>query len=99
MNSLIKLVFDKIKHKVDEDCIDGNIGKSERILSVISGGLIVGIGLKRIIKHPITALSAISLGGTLVYRGVTGHCTVKSIMEKISDEPEVTVIEHRYFVK
>ncbi|HMR19970.1 MAG TPA: DUF2892 domain-containing protein [Sphingobacterium sp.] len=99
MNSLLKLVFDKIKNKVDEDCIDGNIGASERILSVISGGLIFGIGLKRVVKHPFTALSAISLGGTLVYRGVTGHCTIKRIMEKVSDEPEVTVIEHRYFVK
>lgn len=99
MNSLLQIAFDKIKDKVDRDCIDGNIGTSERILSVISGGLIFGIGLKRAIKNPIIAFSALSLGGTLVYRGVTGHCTVKQIMDSISDEPEVTVIEHRYFVR
>jgi uncharacterized membrane protein len=99
MNSLLKLVFDKVKAKVDKDCVDGNIGTSERILSVISGGLIFGMGLKRAIKNPIVAVSALSLGGTLVYRGVTGHCTIKQVMDKIGGEPEVTVIEHRYFVR
>lgn len=99
MNSLLKFAFDKIKNKVDQDCVDGNIGSSERILSVISGGLIVGIGLKRIVKNPLIAFSALSLGGTLVYRGVTGHCTIKEVLDKVSNDPEVTVIEHRYFVK
>jgi hypothetical protein len=55
--------------------------------------------LKRAIKNPIVAVSALSLGGTLVYRGVTGHCTIKQVMDKIGGEPEVTVIEHRYFVR
>ena len=99
MNSLLKFAYDKIKDKVDRDCVDGNIGSSERILSVISGGLIVGIGLKRIVKNPFIALSALSLGSTLVYRGVTGHCTIKEVLDKVSDDSEVTVIEHRYFVR
>lgn len=99
MNSLIQLALDKIKSKVDSDCVDGNIGTSERILSVISGGLILGMGLKRVVKSPFLALSALSLGGTLVYRGVTGHCTIKEVLDKVSNDSEVTVIEHRYFVR
>lgn len=99
MNNILQFAFDKVKNKVDRDCTDGNIGTSERILSVVSGGLILGMGLKRVVKNPLLALSALSLGGTLVYRGVTGHCTIKEVLDKVSNDPEVTVIEHRYFVK
>lgn len=100
MNTLINYAIDKIKRKVDEDCIDGNVGTSERILSVIAGGLILSFGVKQILKHPITAISGLGLGGALVYRGVTGKCTIKAAVDQIaSEKDEVTVIEHRYFVK
>ena len=100
MNALINYAIDKIKRKVDEDCIDGNVGTSERILSVIAGGLILSMGVKNIIKHPITALSGVGLGGALVYRGVTGRCTIKAAVDQLANEKdEITVVEHRYFVK
>lgn len=99
MNMLLNYALEKIKKKVDEDCIDGNVGTSERILSVVAGGLILGIGVKRIIKHPMTAITGITLGGALVYRGITGHCTIKSAIDKMTKDDDVTVIEHRYFVK
>lgn len=100
MNMLLNYVLEKIKKKVDEDCIDGNIGTSERILSVVAGGLIFGVGIKKVIKHPMTAITGLTLGGALVYRGITGHCTIKSALDKLEKkEEEVTVIEHRYFVK
>ena len=73
---------------------------SERILSVVAGGLILSIGVKQFLKNPITAISGVGLGGALVYRGITGKCTVKSAIEQLTNEKdEVTVIEHRYFVK
>lgn len=100
MNMLLNYALDKLKKKVDEGCVDGNVGTSERILSVVAGGLILGIGVKQVIKHPMTALTGITLGGALVYRGITGHCTIKSAVDKmVKKEDEVTVIEHRYFVK
>lgn len=100
MNALVNYALDKIKRKVDEDCIDGNVGASERILSVIAGGLILSIGIKQLLKHPIAAISGVGLGSALVYRGITGKCTIKSAVDQIANErDEVTVIEHRYFVK
>jgi uncharacterized membrane protein len=100
MNTLINYAIDKIKRKVDEDCKDGNVGTSERILSVIAGGLILSVGVRQLLKHPITAISGVGLGGALVYRGITGKCTIKAAVEQLSNEKdEVTVIEHRYFVK
>lgn len=100
MNTLINYAIDKIKRKVDEDCVDGNVGTSERMLSVIAGGLILGIGVKQLMRHPLTAISGVTLGGALVYRGITGKCNIKAAIEQLSKEKdEVTVIEHRYFVK
>lgn len=99
MNGILNLALDRIKHKIDANCSDGNISTSERLLSVISGGLILGIGVKQVLKNPLTAFSGITLGGALVYRGVTGHCTVKSAIERVENKEDVTVIEHRYFVK
>lgn len=100
MNTLVNYALNKIKAKVDEDCVDGNVGASERILSVVAGGLILGIGVKQIIKHPLTAISGLTLGGALVYRGVTGKCTIKAAVDQMATEKDdVTVIEHRYFVK
>ncbi|MFZ4861483.1 YgaP family membrane protein [Sphingobacterium sp. Mn56C] len=100
MNALINYGLNKLKAKVDEKCIDGNVGTSERILSVVAGGFILGVGIKKIIKNPISALTGLSIGGALIYRGITGHCTAKSALEKMTNkEDEVTVIEHRYFVK
>ncbi|WP_140938216.1 YgaP family membrane protein [Sphingobacterium lumbrici] len=99
MNGILNFAFDKIKRKVEDNCRDGNVGVSERVLSVISGGLILGIGVKQLFRNPISAISGITLGSALVYRGVTGHCTVKNAIEKVTEKEDVTVIEHRYFVK
>ena len=59
--------------------------------------LFLGMGLKSIVKRPMRAFSGVTLGGALIYRGVTGYCPVKESIEP--KEPEATVIEHRYFVK
>ncbi|WP_447767731.1 YgaP family membrane protein [Sphingobacterium faecium] len=97
MGTLVDKVISKVKSKVDENCENGKIETSERILSVVAGGFIVGAGVRFLIKHPLTALSGLSLGGALVYRGVTGKCAVKKAIE--DDAERVEVIEHRYFIK
>ena len=100
--SILDKALDTIREKVGQvdmdTCGDTNIGKSERVLSVISGGFILGVGVKNLFRSPLTAFSGIALGGALIYRGVTGHCKVMDIIEP-DGEPEATVIEHRYFVK
>lgn len=97
MSGIMNYAFDKVKRKMDESCKHGNVGSSERILSVIAGGFILGIGMRNLFSRPLTAFSGITLGGALVYRGVTGSCPVKAAVE--GDQPGTTVIEHRYFVK
>lgn len=100
MNAILNYALDKIKAKIDDDCIDGNVRTSERILSVVAGGLILSIGIKQLVKHPMAALTGAILSSALVYRGITGRCTIKAAIEKMSNqENEITVIEHRYFVK
>jgi uncharacterized membrane protein len=50
-----------------------NVGEDERLLSKIGGGLLVGIGLMR--GGPKGLILA-GLGGALLYRGATGHCSL-----------------------
>ena len=100
MNTIVNYALNKVQEKIEESCEGGNVGTSERILSVIAGGFILGLGAKRLLKNPITAITGITLGGGLVMRGLTGNCPVKkSIDEMARDNEQVTVIEHRYFVK
>lgn len=96
--SILSKALDTVKDNIDMSCGDANIGKSERVLSVISGGFILGVGVKNLFRSPLTAFSGIALGGALVYRGITGHCKVREVLQS-DEEPEATVIEHRYFVK
>src|SRR5581483_174229 len=47
-----------------------NVGQVERLLSVIGGGACVLMG---IVRRDLSGLFAASLGGLLLYRGITGH--------------------------
>lgn len=99
--SILDLVINKVKERIDEACEHGEIPQSERVLSVVAGGFIVGFSAKRILKSPLTAISGLTLGSALVVRGVTGKCAVKGTVEakKHVNEEDVTIVEHRYFVK
>ncbi|EEI93311.1 hypothetical protein HMPREF0765_1113 [Sphingobacterium spiritivorum ATCC 33300] len=99
MSNILNLALEKVKDKLDTGCVDGNVGNSERVLSVVAGGFILGIGIRNIFKSPLTGFSTLTLGGALVWRGVTGKCVVKDTIAKATGEKDVTVIEHRYFVK
>ncbi|PVH25350.1 YgaP family membrane protein [Sphingobacterium corticibacter] len=97
--SILNKTLETLKDKLDAECTDANVGGSERILSVIAGGFILGVGVKNLFRSPLTSFSGIALGGSLVYRGVTGKCRLTSAFNKEEEKPDTTVIEHRYFVK
>ena len=54
-----------------------NVGQAERIASVLGGGAMALYGLRR---GTLGGLTTALLGGSLVYRGATGHCSVYSAM-------------------
>lgn len=97
--SIMSFVIDKVKDKLEKSCENSNLGKSERVLSVVAGGFIMGSAIRKVVKHPIRGFTSLSLGGALVWRGISGRCPVKEIITNDDQEENVTVIEHRYFVK
>lgn len=50
-----------------------NIGDMERTVSVVAGGGMALLGLRNLASLPGLLMTA--MGGGLIYRGVTGHCT------------------------
>jgi len=48
-----------------------NVGDTERWLSLAGGGLLALVGLR---EGGLTGLLLAGVGGSLIYRGVTGHC-------------------------
>ena len=68
MSNILNLALEKVKDKLDTGCVDGNVGNSERVLSVVAGGFILGIGIRNIFKSPLTGFSTLTLGGALVWR-------------------------------
>jgi hypothetical protein len=77
-----------------------NIGESERLVSLLVGGLLALVGLRRL---SLPALGLALGGGYLLYRGLTGHCaaykaldisTAKSRLrfdEAYHEQPESTI--------
>lgn len=97
---IIEQTADKMKAKLDDACELGNLSGSERILSVIAGGFILGYSIKKIFKRPLTAISGVTLGSGLIARGVKGNCPVKGALEHADEEDRnLTLIERRYFEK
>jgi uncharacterized membrane protein len=50
-----------------------NLGDTERLISMVGGGLMAGLGISR--RTPLGVGIAI-LGGMLMHRGSTGHCAI-----------------------
>lgn len=60
-----------------------NIGKKDRMASMIGGGALALFGLS---KRSVGGTLAALLGGTLIYRGMTGHCDVCAALGKTQNE-------------
>lgn len=61
-----------------------NISQPERVASVLGGSLLTLIGLRR--RSTFGAFVAV-MGGSLVYRGLTGHCATYAAIGKNTAEP------------
>lgn len=95
---IIEQAVDTMRTKLDSVCEQGKIANSERMLSVIAGGFILGYSIKKLVKKPLSALSGVTLGGALIARGLTGKCPVSGAMDQ-ADERNLTLIERKYFDK
>src|SRR5690242_16396163 len=51
-----------------------NVGTSERWISTLGGAALAAYGLSHLSDNAVAAVAATAAGGTLVYRGTTGHC-------------------------
>jgi len=80
-NSLINKVSDAIDSSVLQPNPHANVEKSERLISVGAGAFIALKGLTNVFSHPLLALAEIGIGGSLLYRGITGYCPIKEKLE------------------
>ena len=69
---------------------DAGMGENERLLSAFAGSLLLYATAK---KNPINSLLLLG-GGYLLYRAISGHCPIKSVLSGVrhSDRPsEISV--------
>jgi uncharacterized membrane protein len=50
-----------------------NVGTTERAVSSVGGAMLAGLGLAR---GGLCGMMLVALGGALVFRGATGHCSM-----------------------
>ncbi|HYO90947.1 MAG TPA: YgaP-like transmembrane domain, partial [Pyrinomonadaceae bacterium] len=56
---------------------DVNVGQTERLASALGGGALAVYGLSQLIKNGSWGGAVLALvGGSLVYRGTSGHCAM-----------------------
>jgi hypothetical protein len=82
MNETIKTLKETLEGSFLQPNINANIGSTERILSVVTGAYFTFSGLKNVFSHPLIAIGEITLGGSLLKRGVTGYCNVTAKMDE-----------------
>lgn len=90
-NSIVNTTANSIVHKVgapDSCALRVNVGDTERVISIVGGGTLVGLGLK--CKGIASVLLPVA-GGLLALRGLSGHCSLYSafgIDTSKADEPD-----------
>jgi uncharacterized membrane protein len=68
---------DTVRDRATAECdtmacrLTQNVGTTERLLSLVSGGIIGAFGLR---QRSLEGLLLAAAGGALLYRGITGHC-------------------------
>lgn len=73
-----------------EDAIEGkpeqNVQGWERVGSLAGGVLMMGKGLRR---GGFFGLIQLAIGGAVLARGITGHCSAKSMVEKSRNDLDI----------
>lgn len=65
--------------------LDVNVGCAERAISTVAGGFVLLYGLSRL---SLTSLVAMTAGGALLYRGLTGHCKVYEALRMSTNDDQ-----------
>ena len=73
-----------------------NVGSTERNWSTYGGAALVALGLA---KGRLGGLTLAALGGTLLYRGISGHCPMYSQLGKSTVDPERDAPDSETFYK
>jgi len=71
---------------VEDECTT-NVDFSERVISIGTGTYMIYKGVRELFKKPLLAIGQVAIGSALLYRGATGNCEVKRLIEK-STQPE-----------
>lgn len=66
---------------VEDECVT-NVDFSERVISIGTGTYMIYKGVRELFKKPLLALGQVAIGSALLYRGATGNCEVKRLLEK-----------------
>lgn len=66
---------------VEDECVT-NVDFSERVISIGTGTYMIYKGVRELFKKPLLALGQVAIGSALLYRGATGNCEVKRLIEK-----------------
>ena len=82
---MINKVSETLNKNVLQQNPNANVEKSERLVSLGAGAFIALKGLTNVFSHPWLAIAELGVGGSLLYRGVTGYCPVKEKLENDSD--------------
>jgi len=61
-----------------------NVGEKERMLSVLSGG---ALGLFGLTRGSLGGFALAAIGGSLLYRGMTGHCSLYQALDVSTATP------------
>ncbi|EPJ88866.1 MULTISPECIES: YgaP family membrane protein [Pseudomonas] len=72
-------IIERIDNAAQEIHTPQNVHGWERVGSLAGGVLMMGKGLRR---GGIFGLIQLAIGGAVLARGITGHCSAKSLIEK-----------------
>jgi len=93
-NNLNKMI-DSVVDVVIQSTENVNITTSERVISAATGSFMVWKGVKGTFSKPSNAVWELILGSALLYRGITGYCSVKNRIDSLQDKEksETYIIE------
>src|ERR671927_448709 len=72
-----------------------NVNQNERIISAALGAFLLSSGFNNLFRHPLKAILRTAIGGTLLYRGLSGHCPLYSSLGKTKGVSHTSAINIR----
>lgn len=97
INEDFKKATSTLKNTLLPNNPNANVGKTDRIISVGTGGYIFIKGVFNLFSHPLLALAEVGIGAALLQRGITGNCEIKKIIDDMDETEEpVTSVAHPY---